>query len=1123
MAIIWLLPISFLQAQINENFSDGDFSGNPVWTGTDSHFRVNSSFQLQLFNEGNSATSWLQTPNSLVDSTSWEFYIKLSFSPSDNNNARVYLVSDQSDLSGPLNGYFLQFGEALSSDAIELFKQTGTQTTSICRGEEGAIASSFNAFIKVVHRTNGQWIVYSDFNSTGQYSVQCQGFDNEIQTTEHFGFYCKYTSSNSTNFYFDQIIISNYQVDVEAPEVENILVDGENSLNIQFSEVLTAESAQNTANYIANSGIGNPQSAQLSGNGNEVTLNFASSFQENQNYELSIENIADLNGNVMRDTTVSFARVEIGSFDVVFNEIMADPTPVVALPEVEYLELFNRTASAISLAGWQLIVDETVKDFPDVIIAPNSWLILCKESNIPLLSSFGPCAGFSSFSITNTGQSLKLVSAEGLEIHSISFTDNWYADSEKDDGGWSIEQINPSDFCSGAMNWKASQNDSGGTPGSVNSVFNNSLATPFVQSIQLVDNPLLLVEYSQQMNLEHILNRSNYSVSPGSFTIQQIIVKDSSSSVYLIFDNPFELGITYELTVMGAIENCAGQLMQVPQSLEFMVPKSAVPGDVVINEIMADPEPTQGLPPYEYLELYNNAEAPIFLTDWQLIVGSTAKTFENISIMPHSWLVLCSDEAASFFDPSIITYRFSRFSLTNEEGDLILKDFAGGIIHQVAYGLEWYDDDSKTDGGWSLEAINPADYCLEKTNWGASIDSRGGTPGTLNSIDGTSVGAESPAISRIEILGEQLIRVYFNTKADSSSLSVASNYSIDNGIGQPLNCIIEGPKYKSVQLMLENPLQKGIVYVLETQNTLIQCNGESMGSLSKPFAIPDEIEKGDLVFNEILADPAVDDGEYIEIVNISDKILETSGLSISSLTVNQYDTSWSTAVLTGALLFPGDYVAFTPSAIQVLKVYHSENPENIITLEDFPSLPNSYGMLALHKSAYKFLFIDYLVYNEDMHYSLLKDTKGVSLEKIHLQGGNDASNWHSAASAVNYGTPGYRNSQNLTEGVAESAFELTPLVFSPDNDGFDDVLQINYKMNDAGYQLNVKIYDSRGREVKHLIENELLGAEGSLVWDGQNTDNEKVPMGIYILLFEYFDLQGDVKTEKLTTVVGGKL
>lgn len=1120
--ILFSMMISLGMAQVSEDFSDGDFTNNPNWLGNTDQFSINDNFQLQLDNEGNEGISYLQTANTMVDSTNWEFYIKLPFSPSGNNNARVYLAADQADLTASLNGYFLQFGESLSDDAIELFRQDGENLTSICRGNNGSVASSFEAKIKVVHRLNGDWLIYSDFNQTGNYILECSGNDAAISQTSYFGFWCKYTSSNATKFYFDDIEIKNLEVDTEAPQVESLIVENENTLSIGFSEIVTEE-AENTNNYTVNNGIGNPVSATLNATGNEVTLSFGSPFDLDVEYEIQIQNISDLSGNIMPISTRTFKRSLLQAYDVVINEIMADPNPVVQLPDVEYLEIYNRSDATIDLSNWTLLIGDNERVFPESSIEAGGYRILCKNTNVSELAPYGDVIGFGSFSLTNGGQSLTLLDPTGQQIYFVEYSDDWYRDPDKKNGGWSLEQINPNDFCSTDQNWIASNDDRGGSPGSINSVHSDEPVQPEILSLEIADNPLLLLTFSQQMNLDNLLQKSHYRLNPGNVQASQILVYDTSTAIYLVFNELFELGQTYELEISGSIENCAGQLLEVPQNIPFMLPKPADVGEVVINEIMADPEPVVGLPAYEYVELYNRASAPVVLNNWILQIGSTEKLIESATISANGYLILCDADAVADFAEYGAVYGFSSLSLTNGGAQLLLKNEMGGVIHQVEYSDNWYEDDNKANGGWSLEAIEPSQYCQEKGNWTASVDSRGGTPGSINSVDGVANDPEELSIRKIDVLSESSIRLSFSEKMDSMSLAVPGNYLVNQNIGEPIQVTIEGPKYQNVELSFDVQLEKGVIYELEIQNGLTTCDGRDAGGLMQEFAIPDEVTPGDVVFNEILFDAAVNDGDFVELVNISDKTISPSDLAFSRISYGEYDTTWYTADLQGPLLFPGDYIVFTPSSEQVLKVYYSENPDRIISNDDFPSLPNSDGHIRLHLQWNKDSIIDQMDYDESMHQTLLKVTKGVSLEKINLYGGNDASNWHSAASSVNYGTPAYKNSQFLETEAATSKFELSPEVFSPDNDGFEDVLQISYQLNEPGYTLNLVIYDSRGREVKKLIQNELLGTEGSFIWNGENENHEKADMGIYILLFEYYDLNGNVKTEKLTTVLGGKL
>ena len=168
--------------------------------------------------------------------------------------------------------------------------------------------------------------------------------------------------------------------------------------------------------------------------------------------------------------------------------------------------------------------------------------------------------------------------------------------------------------------------------------------------------------------------------------------------------------------------------------------------------------------------------------------------------------------------------------------------------------------------------------------------------------------------------------------------------------------------------------------------------------------------------------------------------------------------------------------------------------------------------------------IDNFKYYDNMHFGLLTITEGISLERIDFDRlTQDRTNWHSAAEAIGYATPAYKNSQYSDAGETESAIEITPEIFSPDEDGVNDVVNINYHFDTPGFTANVTVYDSKGRIVKRLIQNELLGVKGTFSWDGINDDREKGRIGIYIFYFEVFDLSGTVKHYKKTCVLAGKL
>jgi flagellar hook assembly protein FlgD len=152
----------------------------------------------------------------------------------------------------------------------------------------------------------------------------------------------------------------------------------------------------------------------------------------------------------------------------------------------------------------------------------------------------------------------------------------------------------------------------------------------------------------------------------------------------------------------------------------------------------------------------------------------------------------------------------------------------------------------------------------------------------------------------------------------------------------------------------------------------------------------------------------------------------------------------------------------------------------------------------------------------------LVETQGVSLERISSENmSSDKNNWHSASYDVNYGTPAYKNSMStdLIEINKDNEINIIPEIFSPDNDGFDDICNIYYDLDENGYTLNIKIFNSKGRLVNNLLNNSLVNNEGFVSWDGTDNNNHLLEPGIYIIQSEIFNLKGNVKRIRKVVVI----
>ena len=155
----------------------------------------------------------------------------------------------------------------------------------------------------------------------------------------------------------------------------------------------------------------------------------------------------DLAGNAIDTIHSPFGWHQAKTYDLLINEIMADPTPAVNLPEAEYVELYNRSNFPVELKDWSLMLGSSEKTLPQIVIPAGGYLILCDDGSKPLLQPHGAVADFSSFAVTNLSGTITLKDFDGNVIHTVSYTEDWFKGSYKKDGGWSLELIDPLNPC----------------------------------------------------------------------------------------------------------------------------------------------------------------------------------------------------------------------------------------------------------------------------------------------------------------------------------------------------------------------------------------------------------------------------------------------------------------------------------------------------------------------------------------------------------------------------------------------------------------------------------------------------------------------------------------------------
>lgn len=827
----------------SDGFSDSNFTANPQWLGDTALFVVNGQQQLQLNAPAAAATASLYTPSSAAVEATWEFFLRMNFNPSASNYAEVFLMTTGNHPAQPQNGYLVRLG-GTSQDKITLLRRTGTSNAIVAESAPGILdMNNVLTRVRITRDTAHTWTVEADTTGGQNFKLYATGTDATHQTSTNLMMHCVYTSTRSTSFFFDDFLVNgNVFVDIVPPVVVKAEVLNSTTIALDFSEPMEAFTATSTANYTILNPPQKPVSVALDTLGMRAELLFADEFTSGQTFELEIREVEDLAGNAMVDTVVSlmFFRPEYRS--VVISEIMSDPTPVVGLPDAEYVEIHNPGIAAVNLRNWYFAADRDTFQFPEVFLNGGEYLLITRHADTVLFNGI-PKQSFSFPSgwLLNGGEPLAILNSEKKAIDALWYDINWYNNDAKDDGGWSLELIDNQLSCHDPGNWSASNHAKGGTPGASNVPEGVSL--------------------------------------PGKPDFQGAIWV-SDIEVHLMFG--------------------------------------------------------QGLAP--------------------------------------------------------------------------------GLIPAI-------------QSSWPLMGVN--------------------------------------------IVVQQQNRLQVN-------------------FAQPIT--------GEVQLII---MPTAACSGFFEADTLV-------------FGLPAQPEPGDLVLNEILFNPPLGGNDFVEIWNTSSKTFLAKSIRLCQLDEQNQPNQVLEWGESGRIISPKNFFVMTATTAGVCNYYNC-GKRQFFSQTSMPSLPNSSGSAALTTASLDML--DWVRYSENWHHRLITNRQGVSLERVHPNlPGSSAQSWHSAATAAGYGTPGRLNSQFASTLAQQGSIWLSSGTFSPNNDGYHDVLLIEHRL-DAGAMLTLRVFNTAGAMVKVIADNHLTEMEGNYTWDGTTQNGNIAASGIYIIFAEWFYTDGRTGKSKLNVVL----
>jgi len=733
-SILWIITFQ-LSAQIDESFDD-DLSS---WSGDLVDFVINTEGQLQL-NAAEAGQSILFQETHIPDSCVWNIDIQLNFAPSGSNQVRCFLQATDATLN---TGYAVQWGASGDADAIEFVKYDNGMSTILGSLMEGAVAGDPSIASIEVKRTDTEWLIQAAYSLGGPFTDSLIIQDPTFQPAQNqiFALECTYTSTRTDRFLFDNIRLNRSQPDISSPKIMETRWKLD-TLVVTFNEAILPAFAE--ANWIEG-----PNGAIFVSRGtfaNELHLSWTDDLVFGNNYTIQISGVEDFSGNVIEPADIRFVFDPIlgpEPFELLISEIMAAPSEATALPNVEYIEWINRSQRNIQLQGLQFTDGSRTATLPEFELEAGAYVVLCALADSNALKDFGPLIPLDNFpTLNNGGDDLKILNSEGGLIHAVFYSDSWYGDPSKDDGGWSLELIDTSLACLRSDAYRASNDSRGGSPGTANLHNVGQVPRPDILELDILAPEQLIIHFDQWMSAE-ISSIPEILILDPFISIDLVRIPEAQpNQMEVILSAPLESGIRYSLDLSPELKTCTQKPLGIPLNAIVGIPEAPDSGQLVISEIMFDPfsggaqwveiyNPTEKI--FSWKDLYLSFRAPD-LSDQVPIIG------EDL-ILPGRYYVLTEDRTHvlnQYSVPYPTQIREQELpGLDRNDGRIRLERITNTeskIIEEVCYDEDWHSGFTRETKGVSLERLNMYLNPCTKDNWQSAAETKGfATPTGKNS------------------------------------------------------------------------------------------------------------------------------------------------------------------------------------------------------------------------------------------------------------------------------------------------------------------------------------------------------------------------------------------------------